>query len=54
MKKILITFSIVLIYISSITAQEVKNVSSEITGNIIQIDYDLSSAKYNQIFNISM
>jgi hypothetical protein len=54
MKKILITFSIVLIYISSITAQEVKNVSSEVTGNIIQIDYDLSSAKYKQIFNISL
>jgi hypothetical protein len=54
MKKILITFSIVLIYTSSIRAQEVKNVSSEIIGNIIQIDYDLSSTKYNQIFNISL
>jgi len=54
MKKILLLFIYILFTIPFLNAQDVKNVTSQVNGNFVTIQYDLTGAKYNQVFNVSL
>lgn len=54
MKKIIILLIYIVFTIPFLNAQEVKNVTSQVNGNLITIQYDLTGAKYNQVFNVSL
>jgi len=54
MNKILALFIAIILSISSLKSQEVKNVTFEVIEDLIQIEYDLSASKYNQVFDVSL
>ena len=54
MKKIIIFSALIFFSITFLNAQEVKNVTSQVNGNQIIIEYDLTGAKYNQVFDVSL
>lgn len=52
MKNLLITIFVIFIFSVHINAQEISNVKHQLDGHLIKINYTLSGAKYNQVFNV--
>jgi len=49
-----ILFLALLSFTNTLYAQQVTNVDSKISGNIIAVEYSLAGAKFNQEFNINL
>lgn len=52
-KNLLLVFTLIF-FTNILYSQQVTNVNSQLTGNNITVDYTLTGAKYNQIFNVQL
>lgn len=52
-KNLLLALTIIF-FTNILCSQQVTNVNSQLTGNIIKVDYTLIGAKFNQKFNVNL